>query len=545
MERTRSSANRTAGASARYILITQCLQNDFFLNPECRLYLGDGEVKKLLVAKRDHEKRFEMKDGKRDIPSRPLAAGPLGLFLRATVGARMSAADGPLLHVINIRDWHVPDESYDAERRVFGRHCEARTWGAGYVDGLEGYLDPAPPLPDGKAGFAGVGRARIYHIHSDSIFDFRPRWEERDVSRPKFQRSELERLLDVLIVGSDEQVDKMGEALRSVDETGRRRSSTLNAIATAAVQTGAEGPGPPTYIAVIGVYTDVKVQIVLAGLRTRYELDNLAVSDTLTGSRTLERHLTGLDFSDKLLNVEVVHGIGDLASYLAAEPPLADEHDTSATSFAQYRSYFANKQNVLAYQSEQLADYQRLTESRSIRVYEVIRRANTFLLICGGLFLVLALAGSLLHLIDKDQWSWEASAVTGGLGLAQVLAAFFGRPMRELQNNLNNLAGFKMILESHSLKTAFTRYHLTTPEVLSEVGDGPRLQAALGQIRALEEQLRVIDASQSNEYLALGRVVGGAPPDEEVAKASEDQAPGGVGSAVTSAPWSSTQSRVR
>ena len=35
---------------SRRILITQCLQNDLFLNPDCRLYLSDSAVKQLLVA---------------------------------------------------------------------------------------------------------------------------------------------------------------------------------------------------------------------------------------------------------------------------------------------------------------------------------------------------------------------------------------------------------------------------------------------------------------------------------------------------------------
>src|SRR5438034_622980 len=66
------------------------------------------------------------------------------------------------------------------------------------------------------------------------------------------------------------------------------------------------------YIAVIGVYTDLKVLTLLAGLRTRYNVPNLAVSDTLTASPTLERHLAGLDFAAKLLGVEVIHGVNDL-----------------------------------------------------------------------------------------------------------------------------------------------------------------------------------------------------------------------------------------
>jgi len=35
----------------------------------------------------------------------------------------------------------VPDENYDFERRLYGTHCEAGSWGAGYIDGLEKWLD--------------------------------------------------------------------------------------------------------------------------------------------------------------------------------------------------------------------------------------------------------------------------------------------------------------------------------------------------------------------------------------------------------------------
>ena len=67
-----------------------------------------------------------------------------------------------------------------------------------------------------------------------------------------------------------------------------------------------------------------------------------------------------------------------------------------------------------------------------------------------------------------DQWR--------GLGLVQLVTAFFSKPIRDLQQNLNNLASFRMILEGHSLKTAFTRFHLTTPQALRE------LRARLGHI---------------------------------------------------------------
>ena len=97
--------------------------------------------------------------------------------------------------------------------------------------------------------------------------------------------------------------------------------------------------------------------------------------------------------------------------------------------------------------------------------------------------------------------------MTGGLGLGGLVAVFFTRPIKDLQQNLNNLASFKMILEGHSLKEAFTRYHLTTPEVLREVGETDHPSARL-QIDALREQLAVIDESQKSDYDALGRIVG-------------------------------------
>src|SRR5262249_25015417 len=138
---------------SRYVLITECLQNDLFLNRECRLSLPDAVVRTMLLGK----KRFDEDLGtasRRSLPSDQLEAGPLGRFLAATVGRRMSGEDGhrrrddkdeepdDVLDVINIRDWHVEDDNYDAERKRYGAHCERGTWGAAYIEGLEDYLDP-------------------------------------------------------------------------------------------------------------------------------------------------------------------------------------------------------------------------------------------------------------------------------------------------------------------------------------------------------------------------------------------------------------------
>ena len=505
---TTDPAAPTTTGQARYVLITECLQNDFFLNPECRLYLSDTEVKKLLVAKESHEgDAFETKDGHRRVKPKLLRDGPLSIFLEATIGERLTTPRDHVLHVINVRDWHERNESYDKERRQHGRHCEAGTWGAGYVDGLRQYLSPGPDLPDGRATFYAGESVRIYHVHSDSIFDFRPRWTEYSDRKPKFKQSRLEQLLDILVAGTDEQVDQLAAALGDPSGTDRKHSQAVAAIAGDAIGLPAHEL-PPVYVAVIGIYTDVKVPILLAGLRARYLVPNLAVSDTLTASRGLERHLVGLDFADKLLQVEVIHGIEDLAAYVGSELELEDESKlVAAPDFGQFRSYFADKQNLLAHQSERLYEYEQLTERRSIKLYRTISYANAFLLLVGGAFLVFALLSSILNVFWPDRFDWKIAAVTGGLGLGGLVAVFFTRPIQDLQQNLNNLASFKMILEGHSLKEAFTRYHLTTPEVLREVGEA-ELQPALSQIEALRQQLAVIDASQKSDYDALGRVVG-------------------------------------
>ena len=98
---------------ARYVLITQCLQNDFLLNAECRLSLPEpivrgGAARPAPDWRRRDARAFE------DCPPRRSPRGPLGLFLEQTIGRRRRGEDGQgVLHVINIRDWHVPDDNYD------------------------------------------------------------------------------------------------------------------------------------------------------------------------------------------------------------------------------------------------------------------------------------------------------------------------------------------------------------------------------------------------------------------------------------------------
>src|SRR6266536_3263324 len=503
----------------RYVLITECLQNDFVLNSECRLSLPEAMVRAVLLGRR----RFELDtgDGVRRLPAKAISAAPLGLFLEQTSGRRRRGQDGRGdLHVINIRDWHVPDDHYDFERRRYGAHCEAGTWGAGYVDGLEGWLDPAGPLPSEEARYFEEGSVRVHHVHADSIYDFRPRRAHIGTEERKFRASPLEVLLDVLVQGSEADQERARGLLRADP-----RVQALWPLAEEIDDDETVRSSARLYVAVIGFYTDIKVKMLLTGLRTRYELPNLAVSDTFTASSSLERHLGGLDFAAKLLTVEVVHGINDLVRFLGGTGDVENEAEiVAADSFSRYQSYFQDRQNVLAHESEKLLEYELLTQRRSVEVYDTIRRANTFLIAWGMVFLTATLVLSILSAFDVVRW--ELAAVTGGLSLAQFVGAFFAQPSADLQRNLTNLAVFKMILESHSLKAAVARFHLTTPQALRELQTKPEADAAARQIDALRKELDAIVELDRTDFDALHQLGFGTelPPTGVVATEPESAA---------------------
>jgi hypothetical protein len=480
----------------RHILITQCLQNDLFGKTGCKIGLPEAVAEEMLLGKKRHEDR-RIRNGHR------YATGPLGLFLAATIGARASGSEGiGTLHVVNIRDWHKPGPSYDDERRVCGRHCEVGTPGAAYLSGLEHYLDPAGSTMDEPARYFAAGSVRVYHIHSDTLFDFRP--EER--RGRKFSASVLENLLDVIIEGTDEELARLHDLL-----SGSWSPSDLHELAEVVEDSDPAGPDD-IYIAVIGVYTDIKVKTVLTGLRSLYDVENVAVSDTFTTSTTLERHLAGLDFAKKVLHVEVIHGINDLVRFLGGSKYEKRERElVAAERYGDYQLYFQDQQNVLAYQSQRLQEYLALMERRALKVYDTISRSNTFLILWGSAFLVATLVLALLSAVWPDQVSWELPAVTGGISLVQFVGVFFSTPATDLQANLTNLASFKMILESHSLKTAIMRFHLTTARTLRPIETEGHLKAAERQIETLRKQLEVIanaDAADFERFAALACRVG-------------------------------------
>jgi len=506
-------SNQTIIPEARYILFTQCMQNDLFLNQECRLALPEWEVGKMLVGGKDLAgmDALPTQGNRIMLDDKQIAAGPLGRFMESLVGRRRAGKDCKgTLHIINIRDWHVLDENYDRERIKYGAHCERGTWGADYLQGFEPYFDPVgdKDLDSSKeALFFQEGSVRFYHVHSNSVFDFRPQFEgaERYSGSGEFLASELELILDVITHGSDAHMVELA-ALLKAHPTAADQGNKMAALHTLVGKvTQAECPAAKIYAAVIGVYTDIKVKTLLTGLHSRYNIPNLAVSDTFTASATLERHLGALDYAAKVLNVEVIHGINDLVRFLGSTPNVDNEREiVISENFQSFYRYFQDKQNVLGYESEKVREYLALTRRRSDEIYRSISRSNNFLMWWGFGFMTLTLLGAALNFFLPGKFSWEAPAITGGLGLLQLIGAFFRRPMKDLQTNLNNLTKFQMILENHSRKAALARYHLTTPQTLRENIDPG---AASRQVKALEEQIAILERIEAKDYEALRSLV--------------------------------------
>jgi nicotinamidase-related amidase len=504
----------------RYILLTECLQNDFLLNRECRLYLGDAAALGMLAGRGANLP--PPGGGRLKVSRESLERGPLGVFLEAVIDRRRRSVGDGTLHVINIRDWHEPGTAYDRERRAYGNHCERGTWGAGYVEGLERYLDPAGHATGREAVSFVEGSVRVCHIHADSVFDFRPRTSDRRGRLGKLPVTELEDILDILVQGRDEEVAAADDILA--------RGVQLDSIHEVAktVETQPELRAH-VYVAVIGVYSDIKVLTLLGGLLARYDLSNLAVSDTLTSSPTLERHISGLDFAAKVMQVEVVHGVNDLVRYVGGTPPLEREAEiVPPDGFAQYQTFFKDKQSVLAYQSEKLQDYLVLTERRAINTYNWIERSNLFLIGWGTVFLVATLVFAIWSAIDPSQVSWAIPAITGGLGLAQLVTAFFTQPMKDLQRNLMNLTTYRMVLESHSLKMALARFHLTTPHTLREIHTESDSEEATRQVQVLERELEAIRKADEVDYGALKSLRIGPEEQQNGEEAKTENGPADV-----------------
>jgi nicotinamidase-related amidase len=448
-----------AGANGEeiYVLITQCLQNDLFLNLNCRLSLPADAAGKLLIHSMS-EKAFSERRSRREIDAGTLTRGPLGRLLAATVGKRLHGAGQGTLHLVNVRDWHTPGEAYDRERRVYGSHCQAGTWGAEYIDGLTDLLDPDGTRrkigdtrredPDFSPQGKRHGTVVVHHVHSGTLFDLQS-FAFRGSGLAEVHRSELAEVLGQIITPQN-----------------RRH----------------------VRVAVIGVYTDIKVQIVLQSLRIAYNLESLIVSDSLTASPTLERHLAALDFASKVLGVEVMHGVGDLARFLGTDPGEDEELESSASevAFADYAQYFRDKQSIVSYEDTQQRSYRQQITGTLRRTMRWVRFTSRFLIVCGAFTLAATVALAVVAAIHPARLPIALPATLLGLSVAQLVYLFFNRPAQQLTALLRQEAVIRMLLESRSLRLALARYHLTTPQALRP-GAGAREEAA-----TLRDQLNVL-----------------------------------------------------
>ena len=469
-----------------YILITQCLQNNFFLADENRLCLPKDVVAQMLIGTGgDHLKKTQVDSpskeitvnaNRREITPELLQSGPLYQFLDAAIYADHEVAKLPRnardpLHIINIQDWHERgSKNYDEERRLYGLHCEENTWESESIEGFEKFFKPwtlkdgqtAPsngqPYNDGECNY-------FYTVHSDSLFDFQP------ADNSDHAKSTLTAILDKLI------------------KTPQKTDVTTTTDGATATKDG------KTYVVVIGVYSDIKIMTLLTGLRSRYHIDNLIVSDILTASITLERHLAGLDYAHKVLGVEVTHSLNELARILnRAHTRTIDITITKNNSdFNDYNTYYLDKQSVLSYQDNVLSDYLDLTEQRAVKIYNWSKRANQILTITGVIFILFTLGAAIVQLIAPDRVSEGTVLIFAGVSLSQFIATFFTRPMGQMQENLNNLVRLRNYLESYSTTTALLRHHLTRPEYLSNpiAPNSPEeIEASLDR---LQKQMGIVD----------------------------------------------------
>ncbi len=436
----------------QYVLITQCLQNDLFLNLDCQLCLPESASAKLLLNVEDGE-GFQTVQHRRVLSDASRERSPLAQFLAAVVGGRIEGKERRPLHLINIRDWHVPGEHYDRERSQYGAHCEAGTWGAQYLEGFEQYLDPGRTADGGGGGRRPdwADRLHVHHVYSDTLFDFQYAHGETPQIR---QDAPLTTVLDDILART-----------------------------------------PNTRVAVIGVLTDIKILLLLVGLRSRYNLRQLIVSDSLTATRTLDRHLTALDFAQRVLWVEVADNLVELARFLGVRPG-RDQLTArgSSVEFSKYSSYVADKQGILSYEDARLRDYRIQTSQRLRKTGQAVTLAARFLMWWGIAFMSVAIVLSVLAVVYPGRIAWQMPAFVGGAGLVQLVTVFFVRPVRMLQDSLGADTIFRMILESRSLKVALARYHVTTAESL---GDDDK---SGNQLSLLERELQVLDGIDEGDF---------------------------------------------
>src|SRR5437764_13416636 len=91
--------NAAEDGQPRYVLITECLQNDFMLNGQCRLALPEAIARTVLLGRETETPplkgtqvrapRRKAANGTRPLSPEAIAKGPLALFLGDTIGSRL------------------------------------------------------------------------------------------------------------------------------------------------------------------------------------------------------------------------------------------------------------------------------------------------------------------------------------------------------------------------------------------------------------------------------------------------------------------------
>jgi nicotinamidase-related amidase len=512
-----------------FILITQCLQNGFFLSDDGRLALPRDVVARMLVGRDQvHEDVIgtDKPKNRRSIKRKDLEAGPLYSFLRAIVEADNVPSN---VHVVNIRDWHAPSDNYDHERSAYGIHCEAGTWDAEYLQGFESVLAPWMKYkPNGTfevdeaiqrqaqsvSGYAYTrknDKVTFYDVRSDSVFDFRTpsSLELRLDTLKALYENEFGVTEEQLLVEyekSEPDASKRTQAHfiawleKALGDEARIHRTVLSKVLDNLI-VKAKGR---VYVVVIGVYTDIKVKTLVMGLRSRYpNINGLVVSDVLTASPSYERHMEALDYFDKVLSVEVVHSLRELVHVL--EPFSQDTMDAdlirNQLNFNDYKTFFRDKQAILSDQNTRLLQYIELTSRRSKDVYETITKTNEWLIFMGKVFLwvtlglgvlkFLAPAMSLVSGVSLD-FPLEVVLVTGGLSVSQLLVSFFGVPQAALRNNINSLVRLRNYLETYSTVTSLLRFYMTKLESLNFPLDAQRQAHARAEFEMVEKRINLI-----------------------------------------------------
>lgn len=476
-----TTLNFPGGSESVFVLITQCLQNSFFLEGDCQLCLPMRTVKQMLLGSHDdeeHEGEIPEKHDLREFEPQQLQKGPLYRFLDTVIN---NPSREEALHVVNLKDWHTPTSNYDQERRTYGTHCEANTYGAECLSGFENLLEPWHGMKNkteaAKAANAhlsamtvtgyptgGDGYNNIYYeVRSDTLFDFQPQRQGQDTL--------LKRIFDKIM---------------------------------------SESKGKRIHVIVIGVYTDIKIMTLLTAIRSLYQVDNLIMSDVLTASPTLERHLAGLDYCDKVLKVEIIHSLNDLAAQVSTNS--TEKIDVAITErhpdFRHYRSYYHDKQNVLAFQDDKLAEYIDLSRRQSNEVYRQVFRSNKYLQIAGFVFLILTFVAAILNMFYPEQVRVELVVITGGLSLSQLLFVFFTMTSKNMQSNLYGLVRLQNYLEAYSTIAALLRHYFTRPELL-QMREKPDKMLSL-----LEQQIHIFDMFAEQMNKNFGSIKGEDIPDD-------------------------------